>query len=316
MILANPIKIKDDRSTYPGGKGGSGVHQNIINLIPPHKVYIETHLGGGSILKYKRPASVNIGIDLDPKVIKAWSTITKNNGASGELLPGATIKTEDIPRGSNTIKTRVPARAKLKAAGNIKTNDEGCGTASPEIQSGDGTQYFTFINEDASSFLKNYQFTGNEFIYVDPPYLMDTRKGGKLYDFEYTDQDHIKLLSILQAIPANIMISGYWSPLYSKMLPGWNTHNFEAQTRNGMATEWLWFNYPRPEKLHDYRYIGNNFKAREHIKNKRKRWVARLQRLPAVERNAMIEALNDCLPDPVSLKNRSCPGSIASRKHP
>ena len=35
--------------TYPGGKGGNGFYQKIINLIPPHDVYIETHLGGGAI---------------------------------------------------------------------------------------------------------------------------------------------------------------------------------------------------------------------------------------------------------------------------
>jgi hypothetical protein len=304
MILANNLKIKDNRSTYPGGKGGSGVHQNIINLIPPHGVYIETHLGGGSILKYKRPAAVNIGIDLDPEVIKAWSTITKNTGTSGMIFPsgGTPINGDALMGRFSTSEKRVPVRA--KSSGHIKSNDAGSSTASPEMPSGDGHQYFTFINEDASSFLKNYKFAGNEFVYVDPPYLMETRKGGKLYDFEYTNQDHVKLLSVLQATSAKIMISGYWSPLYQEMLQGWNTHNFEAQTRNGMATEWLWFNYPRPEKLHDYRYIGDNFKAREHIKNKRKRWVARLQKLPAIERNAMIEALNDCLPDPVSLKTK------------
>jgi site-specific DNA-adenine methylase len=32
---------------YPGGKGGAGVYQTIINNIPPHDTYIETHLGGG-----------------------------------------------------------------------------------------------------------------------------------------------------------------------------------------------------------------------------------------------------------------------------
>lgn len=171
MILASTVKIKDNRSTYPGGKGGSGVHQNIINLIPPHKVYIETHLGGGSILKYKRLAPVSIGIDLDPEVIKVWSTIIKNNDA-----------------GSGTTSSETNMRS-----------------APPEMQSGDGGTYFIFKNEDVSSFLEKYKFTGNEFIYVDPPYLMETRKGGKLYDFEYADWDHVKLLSVLQATPSEMM---------------------------------------------------------------------------------------------------------------
>ncbi len=59
---------------YPGGKGQYGVYQKIINLMPPHEVYIETHLGGGAVMRNKRPARVNIGIEINPKVIEMWRT--------------------------------------------------------------------------------------------------------------------------------------------------------------------------------------------------------------------------------------------------
>lgn len=53
-------------ATYPGGKAGSGVYQTIINLMPPHSVYIEPFVGGGAIIKVKRPGSMaNIAIDRD-----------------------------------------------------------------------------------------------------------------------------------------------------------------------------------------------------------------------------------------------------------
>lgn len=57
---------------YPGGKGQYGVYQKIINLMPPHEVYIETHLGGGAVMRNKRPAMRNIAIELDPKTIRGW----------------------------------------------------------------------------------------------------------------------------------------------------------------------------------------------------------------------------------------------------
>ena len=59
-------------TTYPGGKGGAGVYQTIINMIPPHDTYIETHLGSGAIMRYKKPAFRNFGIDIDPAVIESW----------------------------------------------------------------------------------------------------------------------------------------------------------------------------------------------------------------------------------------------------
>lgn len=70
-----------------------------------------------------------------------------------EEMSGSIVKKQDAPRGSNTIKKAVPARAKLKSAGNIKTNYAGSGTASSKMQSGDEEQYSTFINADASSWL-------------------------------------------------------------------------------------------------------------------------------------------------------------------
>lgn len=59
--------------TYPGGKGNS--YHKIINLIPPHEVYIEAFLGRGYVLEAKRPAARNIGLDVDPAVIAAARSI-------------------------------------------------------------------------------------------------------------------------------------------------------------------------------------------------------------------------------------------------
>lgn len=55
---------------YPGGKGKTFHH--VINLMPPHRVYIETHLGGGAVMRNKRTAQENIGIDIDSSVIEKW----------------------------------------------------------------------------------------------------------------------------------------------------------------------------------------------------------------------------------------------------
>ena len=58
------------------------------------------------------------------------------------------------------------------------------------------------------------------FIYIDPPYLQDTRKK-YLYNHEMTDEQHIKLLQIVKESSCKIMISAYENELYNECLKGW-----------------------------------------------------------------------------------------------
>jgi site-specific DNA-adenine methylase len=46
--------------------------QPIIALMPPHDTYLETHLGGGAIMKRKVPAPRTIGIDLDQRALQKF----------------------------------------------------------------------------------------------------------------------------------------------------------------------------------------------------------------------------------------------------
>lgn len=55
---------------YDGGKGIAYPH--IINLMPPHSRYIETHLGGGAVMRNKKPAAVQIGLEIDERVIQSY----------------------------------------------------------------------------------------------------------------------------------------------------------------------------------------------------------------------------------------------------
>lgn len=213
---------------YAGGKGGAGVFQKIINLMPPHDVYIETHFGGGNIFYRKKLAPANIVIDVDAAVTSKIA-----------MQPGLTV-----------------------------------------------------VNGDASDYLKNYDFIGNELIYCDPPYMLETRTKKKIYKYEYTDRQHEDLLTTLLAIryPVKIMVSGYRSPLYDAMLATFNRIDFKAMTRGGVRTESVWFNFDKSLQ-HDYKYIGDNFRERERIKRQQTRWVKRIEVMPERERAAMVDAI-------------------------
>ena len=166
--------------------------------------------------------------------------------------------------------------------------------AEPLTQEG----HYKFIVADALSWLASYEWTGREFVYIDPPYLMDTRKSkNRIYQFEFYDcWQHENLLKIVKEIGkrAAIMISGYRSELYEKELSGWRYITYQAVTRSGkMAEEWAWMNYPEPIELHDYRYLGEDYRERERIKRKTLRWKSRLERLPILERRSLMIAIRE-----------------------
>ncbi len=213
---------------YPGGKGLS--FQKFVNRMPPHEVYIETHLGGGSVMRKKRPAKRNIGIEAHPDVISKWK------------------ETEQID--------------------------------------------FELIHGDALEYLREYPFNGKELLYCDPPYLRELRRSQKkIYKYDYTTEQHIEFLDFIKSLPCMVMISGYYSELYANALSEWQTYTFPTIIRKNPATEWIWMNYPHPIQLHDYRYLGDNHRQRDQLKQKVQRWRKRLNSLPILEQQVLLHAM-------------------------
>jgi len=221
------------KNSYPGGKSGTGVYQQLINLMPPHHTYIEAFCGGGAILRHKRPAEYSIATDADASAVA---------NLRGLHLPSLKV-----------------------------------------------------LMCDAIEFLKSYPWRGREMVYLDPPYVMSTRRQTRpIYRCEMTDDQHVELLRVIQLIPREtfVMISGYHSEMYARALSDWRLVTFEAMTRSGRtATEHVWMNYSEPLELHDYSFLGQGFRERERIKRKRNRWRAKLERMPALERHSILSAI-------------------------
>ena len=68
---------------YFGLKATSGLCQALIALMPPHSVYIESHLGGGALMKRKPTGVRSIGIDRDAQALEAFAC-----DYPVELVPG------------------------------------------------------------------------------------------------------------------------------------------------------------------------------------------------------------------------------------
>ena len=222
---------------YPGSK--DQIVKKLLNLIPPHQVYVEPFLGGGSIMRYKLPARMNIGNDLNSDVIQRWK-------------------------------------------------------ADERFQ-----EEYIFTCGSAIDCIHNHRFLGDRnlpgggvFFYLDPPYPMGSRSWQEdLYIHEMSDEDHVELLSVVRSISCNCMISSYRNKIYDTMLEHWNTVTFQTRTHRYTATEIVYFNYEVPKKLHDYRYIGDDYHERQRIKRKIRRWTKKLISMESRERHAIIEAV-------------------------
>jgi site-specific DNA-adenine methylase len=71
---------------YFGGKAGSGTYQQIINIIPPHRVFGVPFLGHCGITRNIKKASVTILNDFDSTVTDAWYDYLPNLDSHGWFI--------------------------------------------------------------------------------------------------------------------------------------------------------------------------------------------------------------------------------------
>lgn len=152
--------------------------------------------------------------------------------------------------------------------------------------------------------LKDFKATLDQpgvFIYLDPPYPRSSRKSDTRYRFELTFEQHSTLIRLIRSYEhAKIAISTYPNGMYSHRLNDWRSIEFESQTRRGRSTELLFMNYPIPDELHDYRYLGSDYRERERIARKLNRWQAKFSELAPLEQKAMIQRLTTTM-DPTAI---------------
>lgn len=173
------------------------------------------------------------------------------------------------------------------------------------------------LNADCMEALQCVPWTGDEFLYVDPPYVRSTRTSSARYNHEYDDADHARLLTWLASLQVPFALSGYRSAMYDEASSsnGWRRIDFPAMTRGGPRTESLWCNYPAPAAIADPVYAGQDFRDRQRIKRKAARWVDRFTALPSLERQAILAQLEAAgIVGPVDARSCSVNGGAAAAR--
>jgi DNA adenine methylase len=241
---------------YPGGKNSPGVTQTLINIIP------------AGIVCYVSPTAGNDPVFRTVKPFKC-----------------ACINDLDVV---------------------VYDAWKAFFAANPDLYLVPGKAHRTvnFYNLDCFVVLDDLQISGfarginpkNVLIFLDPPYLKDTRRSqADIYNHEWDELMHVNLLHrarCLGKLGYHLMICCYPNDLYAKGLIGWNHLDYKSTTRQGQVTERVYFNYPKPTDLHDFSFYGNNFRIREQIKRKKNSLVKKLMELPE---NIRQYAINDVM---------------------
>lgn len=206
------------------------------------------------------------------------------------LMPAHSVYVEGFLGRGVLLRSKVPARRNIGIELDLGVLQEFKACI-------DGADYagLELIHGDVFEELPKLSVPADGLVYLDPPYLGSTRSHRRYYLCELiTDEDHIRLLQLANALSCRVMISGYRSELYSSMLPEWRVSSFWTVNRAGVRCEEIcWMNFPEPVFYHDVYVAGVDFTDRQRVKRKVARWVRRLSSMPAAERQAILDALLD-----------------------
>lgn len=266
---------------YPGSKWN--IASQIVELIPKHHSYVEPFFGSGAVLFSKAPSDIETINDLDSDVTNLFRCIQKDSERLARL-----VITTPFSRKEYDIQYEMPDGAICndsfqRAAGflircwqghGFRTNGYKVGWKNDVvgrerayalwnwyrlpgwiIDIAERLRMVQIENRPALEVIKRFNYE-NVFMYLDPPYLLETRRG-KQYKHEMTDAEHEEMLKELLQSKAQIMISGYESDLYNDYLKGWNKYIFNSCAEHGKPRkEVIWMNYQKGQ-MNIQDYIGN-----------------------------------------------------------
>ena len=258
---------------YPGSKWR--LSSKIVELMPEHRTYLEPFFGSGAILFAKEPSAIETVNDLDDNIVNLFSCIRKDPDRlikdivltpySRQAYEEALGKMYDfLNKDDDTSDSFERAKCFLICCSmgyGFRASNRKCGWKS-DI-SGRESAYalrnwvklpkaveqvairlksVQIEHQDAFELMKRYD-NPKVLMYLDPPYCLDTRNGTN-YRYEFSEENHVRLLEFCATSKANIILSGYENDLYREYLHDWNKYEFPDVSQAGTKrVECIWCNY-------------------------------------------------------------------------
>lgn len=248
----------------------------IIGHFPPHRVYVEPFGGAASVLVRKQRSPAECYNDLSGDVVNLIRVLRDPAQARElirllELTPFARAEYDaafEVSDDPVERARRLTVRSYMGHGSSAATSDRSTGfraslvNRSGALPAGDWLTLPTALEAVSRRFrgvlieqrpalqvIDRYD-ADDTLIYLDPPYLPDTRsakrKGERAfhaYEHEMSEADHLALLERARSCKAAVVLSGYPSELYNDLLRGWTRREIGTHADGALdRTEALWIN--------------------------------------------------------------------------
>lgn len=251
---------------YFGGK--ASLLNEITARIPAHTHYIEPFGGSGAVILNKEPSAIETYNDLDGEVVSFFRVLRSSpEELADQILLTPYSRTEfqeaKVVWGDSEIERARKFYIRIRQGFNASSRST-CGWRR-EVKASRGTPCsrswrntvpvlamvaerlggVQIENMDAFTLIKDCD-SPDAFFYLDPPYMLKTRKYKKAYAHEMSDSAHFELLELVKRLKGKVLLSGYDSELYANELRSWYRDEIQikANSCKKMRTEVLWANYP------------------------------------------------------------------------
>ena len=250
---------------YPGSKWS--ISKWIINHFPDHHSYLEPFFGSGAVLFNKPRSNIETVNDLDGNVVNLFEWIKKDPEKLAheiyytpyarqvyddafKLVPEDSFKKAvnfyicmNMGHGFRTNGKKVGWKNDVQGRERAYASLDWCNLPDRILQAAERLRGVQIENRPAVEVIERFN-KKKVLIYMDPPYMPETRRGKQYMHEMYDKKSHIELLEVAKSHKGPVLISGYDSEIYSNILKSWHREEITCYSQvSSKKREILWMNF-------------------------------------------------------------------------
>lgn len=248
-------------------------------FFPPHHSYLEPFFGSGAVLFNKLRSNIETVNDLDGNVVNLFEWIKKDPEKLTHkiyytpyarqvydeafcMVPDDSLERAvnfyirlNMGRGFRTNGEKVGWKNDIQGRERAYASQDWCNLPEKIMQAAERLRGVQIENRPAVEIMERFHYT-NVLIYLDPPYVLNTRHG-KQYRCEMDDTEQHSMLDQALTHKGPVLISGYDNDIYNDRLLGWHREEIISYSQVcSKKREILWMNFEPVRQISVFDFDG------------------------------------------------------------